>query len=121
MVNDIGTQGISSDEEVPVPSGRAKEFATFDKPWRSQALVHLYRHLDMVHAATRNPNGNPIRTRYHTPRVREDMAIPQGLPVDCYDGLYIAALPPREKLRLRPGPRCSLEELYMRVRTSGML
>ncbi|KAI0703514.1 hypothetical protein C8T65DRAFT_696744 [Cerioporus squamosus] len=42
--------------------GQGRQYATFDKPWRASSLVHLYRHLDLVHAATRNPNGNPIRT-----------------------------------------------------------
>ncbi|KAL1937533.1 hypothetical protein VTO73DRAFT_13119 [Trametes versicolor] len=38
VINAIGTRGISSDEEMPVPSGHGKQFATFDKPWRAQAL-----------------------------------------------------------------------------------
>lgn len=120
VINAIGTRGISSDEEMPVPSGHGKQFATFDKPWRAQALVSLYRHLDTVHAATRNPNGNPIRTRHHTFRTRENMVVPKELPKDCYNPLYLDHLEPRERHLVRPGPSCGIEELYRRVRTCGL-
>ncbi len=119
LVDTIGSQGISSDEEVPAPAGRGKEYAAFAKPWRRQALIHLYRYLDLVHATTRNPNGNPIRTRYRTARVREDLVVPPKLPEDCYDTLYLTTRPPAEVHLLRPAPPCGIEELWMSVQAIG--
>lgn len=120
LVNAIGTQGISSDEEIPLPAGNGKQYSTFAKPWRREALVSLYRHLDLIHAATRNPNGNPIRTRLRTAMVHEDMVIPPKLPEDCYDMLYLSThRNPTEVHLLRRGPPCGIEELWMGVQAAG--
>lgn len=120
MIDTVGTQGISSDEEVQIPGETGKRFAVFDKPWRSQALVNLYRYLDMIHAATRNPNGNPIRARYHTHRVRQGLIVPKRLPADCYNHRYLNNLEPLDRHLIRPGPNCGVEDLYMKVRMSGL-
>ncbi|KAI0365294.1 hypothetical protein BV20DRAFT_982669 [Pilatotrama ljubarskyi] len=107
IVAEIGRGGISSDEEVQLPFGDpgGRRYATFDKPWRPEALVHLYRHLDLIHAVTRNPNGNPIRRRIRTQRVHADLTVPKGLPIDCYNQLYMHSRPSLERFTLKPKPR----------------
>ena len=82
-------------------------------------LVNIYRFLDMVHAATRNPNGNPIRTRYQTAEVRENVVVPKFLPIDCYDPLYLETLSDVDRHLLQPASRYGLEALYMSMRAAG--
>ncbi|KAJ2998723.1 hypothetical protein NUW54_g7007 [Trametes sanguinea] len=120
LMDTVGTQGISSDEEVPAPPGTGKVFATFDKPWRQKALVGIYRHLDTIHASTRNPHGNPIRVRYHTSRIRDTMVVPKHLPADCYDPLYLRSLEPSTTYCLRTRPPVGVEELYLALKTSSI-
>lgn len=117
----MGTAGISSDEEIPSHPGQGRQYATFDKPWRAQALVHLYRHLDLIHAATRNPNGNPIRTRHRTLRVRQSMTPPKGLPIDCYNPLFLNRCTPLDMQVLRPRPPIGVDELWIRVQSHGIV
>jgi hypothetical protein len=85
----VGTAGISSDEQLVTSIGQPRQYAIFEKPWRSDALCTLYRHLDLVHAVSRNPNGNPIRTRVRTLQVRQRRKVPPGLPRDCYSDVYL--------------------------------
>lgn len=115
LVDMIGTAGISSDEEVETLLGQGRQYAIFEKPWRPSALIHLYRHLDLIHAATRNPNGNPIRTRHRTHRVRRKTMAPIGLPIDCYDPLYITRCTRMERTLLQAKPRIGLDDLLLRV------
>ncbi|RPD52503.1 hypothetical protein L227DRAFT_568553 [Lentinus tigrinus ALCF2SS1-6] len=117
LMKAIGTVGISSDEEIASPPGQGRQYATYDKPWRASSLVHLYRHLDLIHAATRNPNGNPIRTRHRTLRVREPMTVPDGLPIDCYSPLFLNRCSALDMQMLRPKPPVGVDELWMRTRT----
>ncbi|KAI0745550.1 hypothetical protein C8Q76DRAFT_688603 [Earliella scabrosa] len=121
LIKEVGTVGISSDEEIPSLPGQGRQYATYDKPWRAQALVHLYRHMDLIHAATRNPNGNPIRVRHRTLRVRQSVAAPKGLPIDCYDSLFLNRCTPLDIQVLRPRPPVGVDELWMRVQAHGML
>lgn len=119
LIKTIGTAGISSDEEVPALPGQCRQYATFDKPWWATALVHLYRHLDLIHASTRNPNGNPIRLRHRTLRVRENMTVPKGLPIDCYNRVYLNRCSALELQMLRPKGAIGLSELWARVQAHG--
>ncbi|RDB14507.1 hypothetical protein Hypma_016611 [Hypsizygus marmoreus] len=90
LVQRIGTAGISSDEEIP--GARPRQYTIFEKPWRADALCHLYRHLDLIHAANRNPNGNPIRTRHRSLRTRGSQKPPKGLPADCFNSRYLGQI-----------------------------
>ncbi|KAI0323430.1 hypothetical protein GY45DRAFT_1341449 [Cubamyces sp. BRFM 1775] len=120
LIDLVGSQGISSDEEVTIPGHYGKSYAVFSKPWRPPALVNVYRHLDMVHAATRNPIGNPIRTRYLTANVRSKVVVPKFLPIDCYDPLYLQTLSDVERHLLQPKPAFGVEELCMNLRALGL-
>lgn len=100
-------------------AGHGRQYATFDKPWRAESLVHLYRHLDLIHAATRNPNGNPIRVRHRTIRVHEPMTVPKGLPVDCYNALFLNRCSALDRQMLRPKPAIGVDELWIRVQGHG--
>ena len=74
-------------------------------------MVHLYRHLDLIHAATRNLNGNPIRTRHLTGMRRGVVDIPRGLPQDCYDAQYLNGRPHLELYLLQPEPPIGLADI----------
>ena len=121
VIEKVGTAGISSDEEIQTLPGQGRQYATFDKPWRTASLVHLYRHMDLIHAATRNPNGNPIRIRHRTPRVHQPMNVPKGLPIDCYDPLFLNRCSALDKQVLRPGSPVGIDELWMKLQELVMV
>ena len=124
LVAAVGTEGISSDEEGE-PShgrrGRAREYLVFDKSWRAKHLVEIYRWLDRKHAETRNIQGAPIRTRIFQPGItRRDAAVPRGLPIDCYDGVYLRSLPGVQRRTLHPEPAVNVESLWLGVIASDL-
>lgn len=112
----IGTAGISSDEEIPRVNGEMRRYGVFLKPWRADALLHLYRHLDLIHAATRNPNGNPIRTRVQLMRTRGSGKVPKKLPLDCYNPLFLREATILEREFLEPRADYGVENLLSAVR-----
>ena len=120
----VGTEGISSDEEGEPSRGRrgwAQEYLVFDKPWCAKHLVDIYHWLDRKHAETRNIQGAPIRTRIFRPSVtRGDTAIPRGLPIDCYDGVYLRSLPGVQCRTLHPEPAVNVESLWLGVIVSDL-
>ena len=81
----------------------------------------MYRHLDLIHDAMRNPNGNPIRTRHRTLRVRQPMTVPDGLPIDCYNPLFLNRCSNLDIQMLRPKPPIGIDELWMRVQTQRVV
>ena len=124
LVAAVGTEGISSDEEGE-PShdrwGRAREYLVFDKPWHAKHLVDIYCWLDRKHAETRNIQGAPIRTRIFRPSVTQgNTAVPRGLPIDCYNGVYLHSLPSVQRRTLRPEPAVNVESLWLGVIASDL-
>ncbi|RDB30751.1 hypothetical protein Hypma_005819 [Hypsizygus marmoreus] len=117
LVEDVGTAGISSDEEMP--GVRPRQYRIFEKPWRSDALCHLYRHLDLIHAANRNPNGNPIRTRHRTMRTRGSAKPPKGLPKDCLNSRYLDQITILEREFLQMTHACGIERMLTEVQRLG--
>ena len=120
----VGTEGVSSDEEGE-PSlrrgGRAREYLVFDKPWRAKHLVDIYRWLDRKHMETRNIQGAPIRTRVFRPGVtRGDAVVPRGLPLDCYDKVYLRSLSCVQRRVLHPEPAASVEGLWLQLMESEL-
>lgn len=49
------------------------------------------------------------------------MTVPKGLPIDCYDPLYINRCTALDMQMLRPKPPVGLDELWMRVQAQGAI
>jgi hypothetical protein len=113
LITRIGSAGISSDEEIA--GVHPRQYAIFEKPWRAEALCHLYRHLDLIHAANRNPNGNPIRTRHRTMRTHQGIKPPKKLPEDCFNGMYLRQISRLEREFLKMTGSVGIEALLSEV------
>lgn len=119
LVQILGTAGISSDEEATAAPGQMRQYTVFEKPWRAEAIDHLYRYLDLVHASTRNPNGNPIRQRHRVLGNCGRDKPPSNLPADCYDPIFMERVPPMRRRLISPSKPFGVEQLWRNVQRSS--
>lgn len=108
----LGTAAISSDEEEATRPGQTRKYNVFEKPWRAEAIGHLYNYLDMVHQVTRNPNGNQPRQRNRLIGNIGRGKPPPQLPIDCYSASFLKNYPELQKRLLNPSRPARVEKLW---------
>jgi len=102
LLDDIGHQGMSSDEEEPRKGSRAR-FVVIDKPWRSARLKLFFSELDEIHFRSLRQTRN-ARLRIISPDGKSNLhsVVPRELPEDCYSGTFLQGLTIPERIALAP-------------------
>ncbi|KAI6001891.1 hypothetical protein EDD15DRAFT_2361246 [Pisolithus albus] len=107
LVKYVGTQGISSDESED-EARRTISYPRVYPRWRSQQLSALMWEADLaileflsVTIGKRKKAGTQLRNRPHSAKFNDAAATPPGLPVNCYDAVWLSSLHPRSKKHLR--------------------
>ena len=107
LINDLGTQVISSDESED-ETRRTISYPRVYPAWRSNQLAAILWQADDAAIANaevtigkQKKAGTQLRLRPHSRKVNDQAAAPPGLFRNCYDASWLASLRLRQRKELR--------------------
>ncbi|KAG8926274.1 hypothetical protein FRC02_009027 [Tulasnella sp. 418] len=93
IVDQLGIDGMSSDEEVDDHDGRGKHFQIAKKTWRNKDATTFLRTLDAFrHSLRSETRGQNIRARYDDAGRESTSLLVDGLPKNAYDQQYLRSM-----------------------------